>query len=915
MTWHERLKEKEGSNRKAAAHLFPKWKKIDREEVGREKTTVLALANKIGSLSSKGDETGWWKKRPVLQQLLADLLGVETNEIFGAPNRTLATTFREFPALSPLGRDEMPCRTSRAGSVFELACFAVNDHKRQRHWIVVPPGGGKSLAIELLRVRFPGEVIAKTVVRLGDAVAFTLNDGVCPVVVEVEESDAANDHVSVSALEMHRGSIVVLAPFKLPDGQRVESGTALLGSKPRTKSGNWVMNQGAPDAGWIERMLVWVDARLTSSLRDTKFEKDELLTWLDKFPAIRRAIQSPGDLLALCSDFDVYGSDGAPHERALRWLRDVGVKALPEDAPSSWATYVAADCVSDIVVGNALNRATALQERSFAEWHAFVPAGSPVSKTAPGPEFVVALLRAGGLLRAGARGVSLFPNWVGESMVQQHLVHLVRTREVQLWGAIAGDASRQYLVDDALDALSPSEFRTATEALLTHIAESDIGFAEVAGLEAVVAAFGRRLSRVEPSQRDAELARFALLQQLDHLVSGANIGKHRVPTTRRHHDEWFLSGWAISLATCGATVDVPDDLRWVLPGWATDLRISEALTLDNFPGSTISPFGASNAVRTLMALTPKVVARLTPFILVKNIPRLLLPALTLAGNWRLTHEHLAQLSGTWEETELAGMLQQLDDGRRTSLAEILWRFASDAVGNDKDINSAGMVTDCTGTTDVCITKSVPIAERITYFQCYHAPLLPFVLENLPVTVVEETARVAGTHRRLLGDNQYAGSDPRALHHLSLDQRSAAMRGRLSNEIRFDEVRELVEILDGDALEKLLDVVCDADLDVVAEFACRAWRILPDRAEAEARSTFGKGFAAAEAWFRTAPRARIGALIKVVRGAAVRPHWVQDWALEKLVDAGDSAEMLFRFMHPQPLSTLSSKKRKKKVCSP
>jgi len=889
MTWHARLKEKAGSNRKAAARLFPEWKKKARKEVEREKTTAQALENRIGLLNRKGDSTGWWRDRPVLKQLLADLLELEPDEIFGAPTRTLVSTFREFPALPPLERDEAPCRTSRAGSVFDLACAAVSDSERRRHWIVVPPGGGKSLAIELLRARFPGEVTAQTVVRLGDAVALARNDATRPVVVEVEESDAANDLASVSALEMHRGSLVVLAPFKHPDERIIEWSTSLPEATPRGWNGTWATSHAAPDAGWIARMLSWVEARLSESPRDTKCDRHDVLAWLDQHPAVLRAVQSPGDLLALCADFDAYGSDGAPRERAERWLRSVGAKALPEDTPRSWATYGAADCVTTMIAAHARDRATALQERSFTAWSALVPAGPLASDSAPGPELVIGFLRAGGLLRADERGVTLSPKWVGESLAQQRIAQFVKDRDVHVWGAIAGDASRQFLVDYALDALAPIDLRAAGEALLARMAKGNSGFAEVAGLEAVVAALGRRLASAKHDQRDADLARRALKQQLDHLVSGANIGERRVPTTRRHHDEWFLSGWAISLATTGAAVDVPDDLRWELPGWSEDLRLSEAQKLNHFPWSTVSPWGASSAVRALMELTPKVVTRLTPSEVPKDVPRLLLPALILSGGWKVNHEHLSQLAGSWEETVLADAAQRLDDERRRSLAETFWTFANDAAGS---------------------TNAAPVAERIVYLRNRHAPLLPLVLENLPVVVVEETARTAGTHRRAHAGASYTPSDPRALRHLSLEQRAAAVRGRLSNEVRFDEVRELVDVLDGDDLDVLLDVVRAADRNVAAEFAGRVWRILPDRAEAEARRTSCEGLAAAEAWFRTAPRARTGVLIGMVEGPAAPPSWVRDWALAKLLDAGVYAESLYGFICPEPTvpPTKPSKKR-------
>lgn len=201
-------------------------------------------------------------------------------------------------------------------------------------------------------------------------------------------------------------------------------------------------------------------------------------------------------------------------------------------------------------------------------------------------------------------------------------------------------------------------------------------------------------------------------------------------------------------------------------------------------------------------------------------------------------------------------------------------------------------------------------ERIVYLQNRHAPLLSFVLENLSAALIEETARVAGTHRRLRTGNQYTPSDPRALRHLTSEQRAAAVRGRLSNDVRFDEVRELVEVLEGEDVDTLLDVVRTADRNIAWEFASRLWRTRPERAETEAQRAVDDGQAAAEAWFRTAPRARRGKLIGMIGGAAVQPPWVRDWALAKVPEVGVHAEALYRFMqpeHPKPTNTTVKKR--------
>ncbi|MCK6590981.1 MAG: hypothetical protein L6Q76_25795, partial [Polyangiaceae bacterium] len=104
------------------------------------------------------------------------------------------------------------------------------------------------------------------------------------------------------------------------------------------------------------------------------------------------------------------------------------MKALPDDAPRSWATYGAADCVTEMVVAHALDRTTALQERPFAAWRTVVPQGASVSEAAPGSDVIVGVLRAGGLLRADELGVTLSPKWVAEALVHGQIAQLVRDR-------------------------------------------------------------------------------------------------------------------------------------------------------------------------------------------------------------------------------------------------------------------------------------------------------------------------------------------------------------------------------------------------------------------------------------------------------------------------------------------------------
>lgn len=874
--WHERLKKAFRSDRKAAARLFPIWKKLAREEVDRERSTQQALANRLGMLHRHGDSTGWWEERPELCQQLADLVEMEVGDIFrprASPPDVVA--FREFPALPPLRHGDSPSRTSSSGSVFEITQNALR-MARSRHWIRVPPGGGKSLTIALLLLHYPAEVTALTVTQLRRAGAPDPGS-LQPLVVEVEEPDPEHDARTLAALESLPVPVVILAAFDCPLDH------APAGSLSPSPSRVWRTINGAPVDGWLERMLVWITERLDRTRRDTKLDKEVALAWQRRNPGVAQEIQTPGDLLALCADLDQHGDDGSARDRATRWLETVGVRSLPPDTPATWRDHASMKSLREMIQGNLTDQARALGHRPFEHWAELVPerARPRVVGDAPGALMAVSYLRAGGLLRASRDGYIGFPVWVAKTIEQQRVHELFKETSVSTWGLLAGDQSRQKVIDDALDALPVSGLRkVARQQLETMPTQKKRSFAQVAAMEATVAALARRLTSVKATEEDAALGEQLLDLQLQHLVSGRSVGEYRRPTTRRERNEWFLTGWAISLSRPDTRTDVPEDLRWILPGWARQLRLAE-VKHHWFPWSTLDPWGASEPVRRLALLAEQVLERLERQPIPRDVPRLILPALLLAEAWELEPKHLEALAGSWDEVFFASALGNLDASRKPHLAALLWDLAGKTCSPD---------------------APAPVAERLMHLRLRHAPLVPFVVEHLLPDVVNATAREAGTHRRYGQRGSCTTFDPEELRLLGPASRTAAVRGWLAMDRapagRFDEARELVRVLDGDDLELVLDVIRNVDGDVAAEFASRIWSALPRHALEESVMAFDQGLASAEGWFHAAPREQLGSLLRHVEKKPL-PGWLQSWALRRLLDAGPHAESLFRLASRQP----------------
>lgn len=854
--WHDQL----GSNARAAQRIFAEWKKKARSEVDREGTTAKSLANRIGMLKRRGDPTGWWEKRPRLRQLLADLAEVEEAVIFKHVSSNLV--FPEFPALRALATDEAPCRLDARGSTFDVVVDALRSREAARTWLKVPAGGGKSLAVELLRVRWSSEVLAVSVRTLRELVAQRATAGDRPIVAEVEAPHTEGDRDALDALHRHARAVIMLAPFDCPDGRDR--------STWRSPSGQvWAATDGAPGDGWIERMLRWIDERLEASGRDTKLEAEHVLAWIHAHEARRRAIRTPGDLLALCADFDQFGAGASLVERSGRWLETFGQRWLPDDAPRTWVARGALAAYHELIQADLRDTSFVHGHRPFARWAELMSdrfAPGPAGDT-PGRDMAVAYLGQAGLLREGEHGAEPYPRWVGRGIVQGAIEALVSGPE-EPWGVLAADESRRALVDDALDELADRSLRAVRRRTLS----SSDGSPEVTSLgcigalEAALAATARRLvvGGTITAERDVQELQQLVIEQLRHLAAIRGSGDARLPLTRRDLDEWYTTGWAISLATPAPAGWSSGELSWVLPGWAPSLRLDE-LSPHQAPSSTVSPRGATRAVQTLVRLAPRLLDRLEPPAERAELPRIFLPAVFLeTPPWRVEAQHLTRLSGTWEQAFLASAARALPAVEQRALAQRLWRLVGEAIYPD---------------------KVASVVERIQHLRGSHPELLRFVVDHVPAEDVGETARHGGIARR------GSGAEPALLRELPREARSAAIRAWLRAVDRRSsfEAHDLVDVLDDADLDLVLGDLRTANREVVWKFAVLAWRVSPARALEEARIALTQQLPSVEGWFHGAPRAYLGRLVDDVQKVEPRPAWVTTWALRRLLDAGPAAD--------------------------
>jgi hypothetical protein len=854
--WHDQL----GSNARAAQRIFTEWKKKARSEVDQEGTTVHALANRIGTLKRRGDPTGWWEKRPTLRQLLADLAEVDEDVIFQRVSSDLV--FREFPALHALAKDEAPSRLDARGSTFDVVVGALRSRESARTWLKVPAGGGKSLAVDLLRARWSSEVLAVSVRTLRELMAHaTAADR--PIVAEVEAPHTEGDRDALDALHRHAHAVILLAPFDCPDGRDRSTRWSPIGQV-------WTGIDGAPGDGWIERMLRWVDERLEASGRDTKLEVGHVLAWIRAHEARQRAIRTPGDLLALCADFDQFGAGASLVERSERWLETFGQRWLPADAPRTWAARGALAAYREIVRADLRDTSFVHGQRPLARWAELMSdrfAPGPAAET-PGRDMAVAYLGEAGLLRGGEHGAEPYPRWVGRGIVQGVIEELASGPPAH-WGVLAADESRRALVDDALDELADRSLRAVRRRTLSSSAgrPETTSLGCIGALEAALAATARRLAAggTIAAERDVQELQQLLVEQLRHLVAIRGSGDARLPLTRRDPDEWYVTGWAISLATPAPAGWSSSELSWVLPGWTPSLRLDD-LSPHQTPSSTVDPWGATRAVQTLVRLAPRLLGRLELPADPTKLPRIFLPALFLAPPpWRVEPQHLTEISGSWEQAFLVSTALALPAVERRSLAQRLWQL----VGHAKHPAPVASVV-----------------ERIQRLKDSHPELLRFVVDNVPTDDIGETARHGGIYRegRVVG--------PALLRELPRKARSAAISAWLrAGDHRAFEVHDLVGVFDDADLDLILDDLRTVSREVVWWFAVLAWRVSPARALKEARIALARALPSVEGWFHGAPRAYLGRLVDDLQQVEPRPAWATTWALRRLLDAGPAADRL------------------------
>lgn len=566
-----------------------------------------SLAAKIGQLD-KG-KTGWWLQRPEQLQVLLDLLGLSSADVGIHRDASDGVfVFSHFPELPPLDpRRERFCDIAGPGPLppdrdrAELDLW-LEHGPRSLHrmptstvWLHVPPGTGRSVLLATLTSTARYEVLVKnTLADVGERLA-----GAEPVVIAVSADGGMHDLLALARRPEDAGTLII-APFPAPsrkDADPLEdwSWEGMAGEKldrqilgmtnPGSRYSAIQPVQWQLQSGWRERLLNWVEARLSRHDSDTLFSSTGLAKWLDSFDPLQEWIRTPADLMALCR-ITHHGLEKKLPDRAIKNAGQQLLAAMPLSGPSEEALFARLACARWDDFTQPWRDAM-----PYAAWEVLAPAPPShadllaiagesdmdaryrqVTRLAKQSDTAgLRLLSGAGLLARNSRGCfDLEPRVLADLAVRDHLLVTMTGGETERWGMACFDPERQATVDAALDALDDDGLLAAAEGVLHGRCQGPAG---MAAAEALFCAVGRRKLRGRQVPDDMHALASVVVP---HLPLGMDAWTLPGPCTRplsmpAERCEWLAVCWAWSLSPKPEMPALASYAGWLFAGWCDAL--------------------------------------------------------------------------------------------------------------------------------------------------------------------------------------------------------------------------------------------------------------------------------------------------------------------------------------------------------
>lgn len=867
----EALRAKGWSHREAGREVLAGWKKRERRDRYPEPD---AIAVKIGLLV-RGDAT-WWLNHPKALETLADLLHVKPDDLLprGTKRRPAQIELAEFAEVAGLLPGQAPCAVNPDGWLGTYVDTALE--RGGLWWFVVPPGGGKSLAIRALDRLGASDVVTTTTRTLFEAARQT-RDG-SRLVVEVDYADPASDTSAIAELSRRTEATCVLAAFDRPGP---------------TASDGWNAVSFALHRNWREQLVGWLRSRVPVPDR---LDSDAILSWIDSVDPAGTVFSSPGDLVSIVAR--IYRS-GIP-DRPIG-LGDLTTEWLSQTMTASsdtWLRRFGRDAVEQLSGERARRLDLAHEPLSAATWASFLPDDllRPQAKTTRGKRGksikrdddadeastnardVVHVLADAGVLRSTQSGdLDVFPNWVRVGLDRALIQEAVRSGDVTRWGLWANDSSRRDSVDDALDAMGPSDLVRAAAKI-----DRDDDLASIAATEALFSAFARRfaITAWRPSGEAIAIVQALGRTQLRLLDRNAALGapSPSIPLTRYRSDGgrvdeaiWWSEAWTFSFAVA-APITIAPDSAWRLPGWAQDLRLADAPSLSHLIGysQNQAPTDDPWTLGILRSARPAVRA-CRDVDMPDDIDLCLLIWVVIDGpsrGWQIGKQLASSLVGSRVLDFVRELLVREPEAVCASAVAEVWRalLQLDAYANPMYV--LRMLRDGHRAFFDLLAAHLPLDGFTAAFasvDLLHTPdLLTALLPELP-------DRLSRLVIRMIAD-----------------------QARTSKKPIWNLDAAIVTSFGHDQIDVLVDLTQER-YAVGAAAAQRVWRLDPTRSIDEALTALRAGAESARTWFGAAPPVYLPQMLDAIGELDDRPAWVQRWLVTMLARAGTHAERVFEMM--------------------
>jgi hypothetical protein len=860
----EVIRAKGWSNRDVGREVHARWTKHGKPG---DFPKPEAIAVKVGLLV-KGDAT-WWLNRRKALDALAEALHCKPEDLLprDGERRPTQIEFPEFTEVAGLLPGQEPCAIHPDGWLGTYVEAAL--HHGGRWWLSVPPGGGKSLAVRVLKAR--SAALVTSAQTLFEAARVARPDQA--LVVEIVDADRVSDVAALIELSKRAAPTCVLAAF----------------DRPRIPDDDWSDGVFALHRNWREQLVAWIRSRVPA--RD-RLDVDAILTWLETVDPIGTVFSTPGDLISIVAR--IYRA-GIPErsfslgDLATEWL----AQGLGTDG-DTWLRRFGREAIEHMVGERIRRLDLALAPLSPATWADLLPdevlrpKSEPPTKrgkkadlaiesdavTTNSRDAIHTLADRGVLRTASSGGLDVFPNWVRTGVERDAINRAVRAGEISNWGPWANDASRRDAVDDALDGLNPKELVRAASKLR---AEDDL--ASIAASEALFAAFGRRfaISAWRPTGEEIATLQSLGLRQLRLLERYTTRGDDAlsIPVTRRWHEfsrrrqaEWWRDTWTFCSAV-PPPKSVKPDPDWWLPNWSENLRLGGEPHLSHMLGCPKNQLADDDPwVLGFLRAARAPVRASRDSQPPDDIELNLLVWVVIDGpsrGWRIGKTLAGKLGGTRVLDFVHELLRREPDGVSVAAVTEVWRALLQVEANPLQLLRA--LRD----------GHRGFFDRLTL----HIPVDSFTAAFKAVDLLH----TAGFTQLLLElPDRLRGPVIRAI----------AAQARETKSPAWDLDADVLSAFGHDQLDVMVDLVSER-FAAGSAAATRVWALDPLRALDEALLALRNAATDASTWFYAAPVEHLAPMLDAIRTLEVRPAWVPRWLATVLSRAGTNSPRVFEMI--------------------